>query len=136
MTKHLLEVDFDYDFDLIGISCHLRDYRMCWQINKLLDIALDRDPEGAETPAGSFVMFNYECPESFTVVHLLSNRGDAGWLVPEQRQADYLLLLRDNNRWEVDDLVAELREKPAILTAYTIDPEGLKSRENLLLQDL
>jgi len=136
MAKHLLEVEYDYDFDLIGISCHLREYRLCWLLNNVLHINLVRDEAGAETPVGQFVLFNDECKETRTIIHLLSNRGPDGWLVPEQRQADYLLMLRENARWNVQDLIAEIRQQSQILTAFSIDPIGLKSRENLLLHDL
>lgn len=135
MTKHVLDVEFDYDFDLIGISCHLRDYRLCWLLNKSLGIELVRDADGAETPKGRFALFSGECLETRTIIHLLVNRGQGGWMIPEQRQADYMLLLRDNAKWNTDELVRDLKNKSQILTAFAIDPNGLKSKENLLLND-
>lgn len=136
MTKHVLEVDFDYDFDLVGISCHLRDYRLCWLLNKSLGIELVRDTEGAETPQGLFALFSGKCPETRTIIHLLVNRGPDGWMIPEQRQADFLLMLRENAKWNTEDLVRDLKNHNQILTAFAIDPNGLKSKENLLLNDL
>lgn len=136
MTKHLLEVEFDYEFDLIGISCHHREHRMCWMLNKLLEINLARDEFGAETANGSFTVFSDRCEETRTMINLMVNRGEGGWLVPEQRQADYLLMLRENARWEVDELIGAIKQQPQVLMAFSIDPNGLKSKENLLLNDL
>ncbi len=136
MTRHLLEVTFDYEFDLIGISCHLRDYRLCWELNRLLELNLSRDEIGAETESGVFALYSDECPETRTIINLLVNRGENGLLIPELRQADYLLMLRENARWEDDELVDIIKGHPQILTAFSIDPNGLKSKENLLLNDL
>ncbi len=135
MTRHLLEVEFDYEFDLIGISCHLRDYRLCFELNRLLDINLVRADQGAETGSGEFAVFHDRCEETRTEIRLIVNRGDSGFLIPEKRQADYLLMLRDNARWESDELMEMLKSHQQILTAFEIDPEGLKSKENLLLND-
>ena len=33
-TKLTLDIEYDYEFILIGISCHSRDYKLCWAINK------------------------------------------------------------------------------------------------------
>lgn len=136
MTRHVLEVAYDYEFDLIGISCHLRDYRLCWELNHLLELNLSRSDEGAETESGIFALYSDECIETRTIINLLVNRGEKGWLIPEQRQADYLLMLRENARWADDELVNLIKRHPQILTAFSIDPNGLKSKENLLLNDL
>ena len=36
MAKQLLRIDLDTSFFLFGISCHLKDYRFAWTINKSL----------------------------------------------------------------------------------------------------
>ena len=35
MKKQLLQFEIELDFALIGISCHLKDYRFVWFLNKL-----------------------------------------------------------------------------------------------------
>ena len=40
MKKHLLEIEYDYDFVLIGISSHEKDYRVCWALNNKLGLEL------------------------------------------------------------------------------------------------
>lgn len=42
MSKFQLQIDYDFDFRLIGISCHARDYRLCWALNNHLEIQLEK----------------------------------------------------------------------------------------------
>lgn len=136
MAKHTLDIDLEFDSEMIGISCHLRDYRLCWTLNQLLCVNLIKDEEGLFTEQGNYALFTDECEETRTEIKLLVNQSEHGWFVPEHRQADYVLLLRDNTKWETEELLNLLRSHPQILTAYTIDPDRLKSKENLLLNDL
>ena len=42
MSKLSLNFEEDYSFLLIGISCHAKDYRLCWELNKLLNFDFAR----------------------------------------------------------------------------------------------
>lgn len=135
MAKHTLEVEFEYDFDLIAISCHLRDYRMCWLVNKMMGLSLHRIDHDDNSFHKDFVVFSDKCEESRTEIHLIVNQGRESWLIPEKKQANYLLILNNNARWNTADLMRELRDQPGVLTAFELDPNGLKSKDNLILND-
>lgn len=135
MAKHTLEVEFEYDFDLIAISCHLSDYRVCWLINKMLDLSLHRVEHDKDSFHKDFVVFSDKCADSRTEIHLMVNQGHESWLIPEKKQANYLLILNDNARWSVPKLIKDLRDQPGVLTAFEIDPNELKSKDNLILND-
>ena len=40
--KYTLLEEYDYDFTLIGISCHAKDYRICWSINQRFGYDFDQ----------------------------------------------------------------------------------------------
>ena len=42
MSKFVLEIEEDYEFNLIGLSCHSKDYRICRELNRKLKIDLIR----------------------------------------------------------------------------------------------
>ena len=46
--KYHLEEEYEYDFELFGISTHEKDYRLCWAINNSLNISLERSSEDVE----------------------------------------------------------------------------------------
>ena len=43
--KYLLEEEYDYEFRLIGISCHAKDYRLCWSLNRFLGLGLIKEDQ-------------------------------------------------------------------------------------------
>jgi hypothetical protein len=32
--KHTLSFELEFDFEVIGISCHQKDFKLCWSINE------------------------------------------------------------------------------------------------------
>mgnify|MGYP001270466876 FL=1 len=137
MSKLVLDLDFDFDFSLFGISSHVSNYRLAWGINKLLEIDLERvddvDLSFDSNQKGNFSLYRFDDEESYTVFHLLSNRCDIGYLIPELKQIDFFI-----QYWgpmvkkELSSFKDELREIPSVLASMQIDPMELKSRNNLL----
>jgi hypothetical protein len=126
-----------FDFTLIGIICHHRDYRLCMAINKKLEINLSRKDDyivfnnkRMEDQLFSFYEFINEENDQY---NLISNKSQKGFLIPEQNQIDFLFLLRFM-RGPVDDseIISQLKEIPVILGAYKLETARLKSRENLV----
>ena len=137
MSKLVLDLDFDFDFSLFGISSHVSNYRLAWGINKLLEIDLERiddvDLSFDSNQKGNFSLYRFDDEESYTVFHLLSNRCDIGYLIPELKQIDYFVQywgpMSDKELSSVKDA---LREIPSVLASIDINPMELKSRNNLL----
>ena len=46
--KYYLEDAYEYDFLLIGISCHEKDYRLSWALNQNLSLQLIKEKEDIE----------------------------------------------------------------------------------------
>ncbi len=96
---------------------------------------MERAADAANNGHAEFPVFRSYCEDTRTTVQLFVNRSDEGYLIPEQRQADYLLMVQDNVRWEMDDLLDILRSNPHVLMAFEIDAASLKSRELLLINE-
>jgi hypothetical protein len=72
-------------------------------------------------------------PESESELYILANKGTEGFLVPEMKNVDFFLLIR--NYIDEDDLKAiinKLNKLPEVLVAVELDPIKLKSKENLI----
>lgn len=139
MARLTLDIEYDYDFVLIGISCHLKDYRLCWTINSRgmgIDFTKTADIEihgKNQEEASRFSQFIYDNEDINLNFNLISNRGSRGYLIPEQKQADYLLMVTGNfTDSQTRELLKDLKEIDFILTAFTIDVNKLKSKQNLL----
>ncbi len=138
MSKKLLTLEYEYDFNLIGISCHEKDYRLCWHINQALHIDLIKiDSLEIYLPKEKikcfFSLFLYEDEENQRSIYLLSNRSSYGLLIPEQKQTDYFIIVKGSfMQGEKSPFLKDLKKIPIILALFDIDPNKLKSKKNLI----
>lgn len=147
-TKRILQVDYDYDFLLIGICTHAKDYRLCWEINKILEIKLERVDDtmlnthtkdfGVKKGAShgelsAYSIYFCEEEESNNCFHVISNKSSNGILIIEQKQVDYFLRIKGNNDSDYQvELIKKLKNISIVLTAYEIDLNKLKSKHKFL----
>lgn len=143
-AKRILNVDYDYDFLLIGICTHAKDYRLCWEINRILGIRLERvDDMTLNLPAGqagtssgelsAYSLYFCEDEENNNCFHIISNKSSNEMLISEQKQVDYFLRIKGNNNPDYsEDLIKKLKNISIVLTAYEIDPNKLKSKYKFL----
>jgi hypothetical protein len=137
MSKLVLDIEFDFDFSLFGISSHVANYRLAWGMNKLFEIKLERvddiDLSFDFNKKGNFSLYRSDDDEIYTTFHLLSNRCDVGYLIPELKQIDFFVQYwGPMSQKELVSFKDELREIPSVLATIQIDPMQLKSRNNLL----
>lgn len=136
-AKYTLSLDTSFDFEMIGVSCHQTDYRVCWAINLKLDLQLKRSKEPFMVSgkkggvSSSHAFYEWEDAENFAAYYLIKNRDNQKFLIPEHAQLDYFLIIKGGDK-EIDDLVTQVKEIKGILTAVKIDPHDLKSSEYLI----
>jgi hypothetical protein len=138
LNRKFLKFEIDLDFVLIAVTTSLKDYRVCYLINKALSFNLVKIPDlevdinhGIEPVLFSIYHYNWEA--TGTDFYFIANKGSDGYLIPEMRKADYFLLIKnyiDEN--DLDNLISALNKIPEIVAAVKIDPKKIKSRENLL----
>jgi hypothetical protein len=137
----LRETDDNSDVHLIGIACHLRDYRICWLINERTDINLRRiddlseEARGRKTEGNQFQVYFYENGDKMQQYFLVGNHGPAGNLLEKYARADYLLLVSGMNKADEAQLVRKIRSIQQVLTAFKIDLNKIPDAE-LILSDL
>jgi hypothetical protein len=137
MSKLVLELEYDFDFTLIGVSSHVANYRLAWGMNQLFDLELERiddvDLSFGSEKKGNFSIYRSEDEESYTTFHLISNRCSTGYLIPELKKMDYFIQYWGSmSSIELEQFKNELRKAPSVLATVDIDPMHLKSRNNLL----
>jgi len=138
LNKVTLKYEIDLNFILIAITCPLKDYRLCYYINKLtsLDLSKTEDHETwiADNTSLYFPKYSYIKPNEETEFYLIANKGiEAGYLLPELKGSDYFLIIKEF----IDDidlkiLYKGLKRIPEIVVATEINPHKLKSKENLV----
>ena len=87
--KHLLVEEYEYDFSLLGICCHEKDYRLCWAVNSTLDLNLTKSGKDIELifnkkskPNANFPIFSYINDVNSNEYYLIGNKCERSWLIP------------------------------------------------------
>ena len=138
MKKSKLVINYEFDFELIGITTPARGYKLAWEINQRLGIRLAKQPDllvgfkNSEEKAFSFYAFN----TSLNRLKLFKNKPseqEAGkyFLIPEFPHFDFIILaaMEEHTHQELIDLIKTI---PYVQLAASIPLEGLKSKHNFI----
>jgi hypothetical protein len=137
--KVLLEVHSEPTYyTLIGISCHLKDYRLTHLLNKKLESDFIREADlpailpGMKEPS-AFPYFSWKDEDNFNSFSLIANRNGDHVLVTEIKMTDFILLVEGEFRKNRKDaMIRSISSIPNVLTAYEIKFATIKNFENLL----
>jgi hypothetical protein len=138
LNRKILKFEIDLDFVLIAVTTSLKDYRICYLINKYLNYNFvktdDLKVEMAQNAAPVlFSKYIYSWESTETDFYFIANKGSDGYLVPEMRKTDYFLMIKNYiDEEDVENLISALNKIPEIVAAVKIEPKKIKSRENLL----
>ncbi len=156
MQRHNLDLSIDEDFFLIAIHGNIEEYKLAFLINKHLHLRLKRKQKDLdffnknthiaypvyeyidEKREDGFYLISNVCKtvtEKTTSAGSLFESGSeqkTHYLVPEYKQSDFLLkIVADETHPYEKEFLSELSKLPGILTAYAIDQNKLKSKQNL-----
>lgn len=138
MSKFTLDIEYDFDFILLGISCHEKDYRISWALREKLDIDLCRGEDivissKKNNESGSYTVYEFLNEDNDSGMFLVSNRSESSWLIPEQRSVDYFFIARGAfDQENQEEMIRKIREIPFVLAVFPINPDSLKSKQNLI----
>lgn len=136
-----LENDFELLEGFIGISCHLRDYRLVYDINKALGLALIKTDDLPVFNARIQGISEYSCytssdSDTLLTYFLISNSGSDGLMLPQQKQADFFLLIKGAGGNEIErKLVDQIKDLPNVLTSFIID-QAKTANIDILISEL
>lgn len=137
MNRLTLKYELDLDFVLIAITSSLKDYMLCFKINRQLNIDFYRIDEleldSHKEHSLYFSRYLYQKSETETEFYLVTNKGSGGYLVPEMKKVDYFIIIRNFiDPEDLEHLLEGINKLPEVLVAAEVDPGRLKSKENLI----
>jgi len=162
MAIHKLELgEFDeIDYHLIAIHTSLEDYRLAYFINQKLPINLGKNSneiqiniKEGETKFSRFYYFDKEKGISWNLIQnkneVIQHKNDKRqnnlfsnislevatkvYLLPEFKKVDYFLKIENlEDELNVKDILVLLNTIDGISTAYTVETNKIKSKNNLI----
>ncbi|MFP5471122.1 MAG: IPExxxVDY family protein [Bacteroidia bacterium] len=123
-----------FDFEVVGICCPLKDYKLSWLLNKMLGINLVQKTTDVELRSkqgqSSHSVFTCRNDDEFVGFSLIKNRAEA-LLIPELPNADYFLKLE--GEINLEQLIKKLNTMDDILAVFSVDVTNLKSKEHFII---
>ena len=133
---HHLTLEVDYSFYTLGISCHAKEYKMAWMINKALGLDLEyQDPlvlKKVKSLESQHSLYQCAIEDDRINVSLIANRSKSGLLLPEFPQTDFILKVEEAEEEEFREIRDSIKAIKQVLLVHSIDPNQLKSRTNLI----
>lgn len=152
--------EFDeVDYELIAIHTSLEDFRLAYFINQQLPIVLSRsrDEIGVTTKEGEamFAKFVYDDVSKDIYWTLFQNKNEIVvkeqsteqnlfldenleinnkvYLLPEFKKVNFFLKIENNaGTYHIDEIIQKLNDVDWISTVYKVNPETIKSKNNLI----
>lgn len=132
--KHKLELDFEFDYQLIGICTHHNDYRLAFEMNQQFDISLAKSDELIEKHLKSkkeehvfFPFYQYIDENSETSYILVKNKNINTYLVSEKPSIDFFFIVRSFDETPIRQLIDQMKMIQIVIGAYDFDPYELES---------
>ena len=141
LARKLLITPVRLNFRLLGILTTWKDYRVCWFLNRQMKADF-RQIDGYQKPLEasqsniSFRTFHY-CSELDRLnFYLFNNRSGNNYLLPELKAIDLILMVKgDDAAGMLRELQEKIRSNAALQRVIEIDPEKLKSGNNLVFDE-
>lgn len=139
MKKNKLIIDYEFDFELIGIISSVKGYKLAWEINQLLGTHLVKQPDLVvgfkNNEEKNFSHYAHE-----TLLNRLKlfrnkpNDVENGkyFLIPEFPHFDFIILAQMEEHHTTNSVITLIKTIPTVQLATFIPMEGLKSKSNFV----
>lgn len=139
--KLKLDIDYSEDYRIIGISSHLKDFRLAFFLNKSLKLDLRKINDftfqsSVNKPILNYSFYFYQTTEAWYLYSMIGNFNAYGRLIPTLWQYDFFLFI--NGPIEDEEIAASVNlisKVHSVLIAKEITFTQFKNG-NYLIADL
>ena len=125
MAKQLLRIELDTSFSLFGISCHLKDFRFAWTINKSLSVDFKKSKPYIKCDDLEFSQYEHQL--DLDTIYLFANKSQDGFLITKKKQVDYWILFHNTvDEKTVSYFVRTIRKTQFVLAVFEEDNKQIK----------
>jgi hypothetical protein len=139
MKKSKLIIEYEFDFELLGILSSARGYKLAWEINQVLKVQLVKQPDLVvgfkNNEEKNFSFYTHET--QLNRLKLFKNKPseqESGkyFLIPEFPHYDFIILAAMEEQNAHQHLIHLIRSIKVIQLVASIPLEGLKSKSNFI----
>lgn len=136
--KLISEPDHFPDLFIFGITTQLKDYRLAYYVNRDCDIMLAKLEDlplfiEKDEKTINYSLYTYINKAQHQNFYLLINNNDGIRILPNLKQADFLLMVNgQTGTLNVADLIASLRKIPGVQFAFNVEKEKIKNLDGIM----
>lgn len=130
---------FFADARLLGIMAQLKQYQLCWHLNRMLnfDFRINNQMEIGMVKKGRqyfFPIYQFQKPSESLCHFIYSNQDDGEYLLPELRHFDFIWLMKFDGVPEEDMslFINSAKAIPATQMVVELAPEKVKNKQSLV----
>jgi len=134
-TRFILECAEEIDFAVLAINSHIKAYKLCWNINKLLKLNFEKKKDHRIKEELYFARYMYVCDDDVEYT-LLANHSKKGCLISSQKSVNFFLLIK-NDYWQQEkiEFISKLRDIDDILLVFELDTNAIKQIDRFIFND-
>ena len=141
MKKNKLVVSYEYDFELLGITSSVKEYKLAWAINNSFNFKLKKNEDLVIDFNGGkkIIISNYIFKTQHSSFRLFKNKSfdsasdSPNYLIPELKNFDFVISINGfEDTYLVEEFIQKLRAIAEVMYVQKIDIMGLKSKDNLI----
>ena len=134
-TRFTLECAEELDFAVLAINSHIKAYKLCWNINKSLQLNFEKKKDHWIKEELWFARYMYVCDDDVEYT-LLANHSKKGCLIPSQKSVNFFLLIK-NDYWQQEktEFINRLRDVKDILLVFEVDTNLIKHIDRFIFND-
>jgi hypothetical protein len=134
-TRFTLECAEEVDFTVLAINTHIKAYKLCWNINKSLQLNFEKKKDLSIKEELWFARYMYVC-DDYVEYTLLANRSKNGYLIPSEKSVNFFLLIK-NDYWQQEkiEFMRKLRDTKDILLVFEVNINLIKHIDRFIFYD-
>ena len=139
IKKNKLEIEYSYNFELLGVRTSLKGYKLAWELNKILKINLVKQEDlVVHFKRGQTSAYDhYSFRTTLNDFHLFKNRpleaeNAVPELVPEFPHFDFIIMTQSEENLSGNRLQEYLRAIPSVELVTLIPLTSLKSKDSFI----
>ena len=135
-TIYKIEEDYDFNLDVLAINSHEKAYKLCWIINKNMNLNFIKTKDHVYQGNSNlrFQNFTYYNTQSETKYNILSNHSTDGCLYPNKKSINYFFLI-EGGVYNKNKIIQNLTQINEILLVFELNLSNSKQITPFIVDD-
>jgi len=139
VKRHKLDMAIEEDFCLLGVVTDEPDYKLCWMINRALDMNFEKQEElqlyhRKLDEEQVFSLFSYHDNDAMISYRIIRNRAENGYYLDELKNIDYMIHIQGEiNTNRISGFMLSVGTLEPVRMCVPSDLSRINNKERLLL---